>query len=100
MTGEIDLLITGEDVIERYAAQDWFDDLRDILDEKALADYESSKDIKYWKGVPIAIRIDSSRKLDTYYYYNGKEHTDIYVAFTANSAHRELAAAFVSYLNR
>ena len=69
MTGEIDLFITGEDVINRYAEQEWFDDLRTILNASDLSELENR--ILSHNGIPIAIRIDESSILNEYYFYNG-----------------------------
>jgi hypothetical protein len=98
MTGEIDLFISGEDVMDRYEEQDWFDDLRKILSESDLALYEAEDRLLYRNSVPVAIRITDSAMLEEYYHYNGKTGEEICAGFTANGAHQETAAAFVRYL--
>ncbi len=98
MTGTIDLFITGEDVIDRYAEQDWFDDLRTVYDETLLAKLEREGRIKYRNGVPIAVNISDSELLKRYFYYNGKAEEEIYAGFPAGGQHRTLAVQFVQYL--
>ena len=98
MTGEIDLFITGEDVIERYAESEWFDDMRTFLPEEDLKRYESEDRILEYKGVPIAVKVDDSAILKEYFYYNGRQDVEVYAGFPAGSTQRRLAEEFVQYL--
>ena len=98
MTGDIDLFITGEDVIGRYTEQQWFEDLRTILPDEDYSRYEAEDRILYSDGVPVAVKLDSSSLLNEYYYYNGRQGVDICAGFPAGSLKRELAAAFLEYL--
>ena len=99
MTGEIDLFITGEDVIGRYTEQQWFDDLRTILPDEDYSRYEAEDRIVYFNEVPVAVKLDDSSVLTDYYYYNGRQNVDICAGFPAGSLKRELAAAFLKYLS-
>lgn len=98
MTGTIDLFITGEDVIDRYAEQEWFDDLRTVYDEAQLKELEAEGRIKYRNNVPVAVNIEDSEILKQYYYYNGSAGVEIYAGFPAGSEHRPMAVQFVNYL--
>ena len=83
MTGELDLFITGEDVIERYAEQEWFDDLHAIVSESVFEQREKEDRVLSYKGIPIAVKITESKRLSEYYYYNGKQGVELYAAFPA-----------------
>lgn len=96
MTGEIDLFITGEDVINRYAEQEWFDDLHTILNASDLSELENR--ILSHNGIPIAIRIDETSILNKYYFYNGRQGETLYAGFPAGGKNRELAYQFIQYL--
>ena len=98
MTGEIDLFITGEDVIDRYAQQEWFDDVRSILSETEYAALEQENRILFRNQVPIAIQMNTDSILTEYYYYNGKPGVTLYAGFPAGGAHQKLGAEFVRYL--
>lgn len=97
-TGLIDIMISGDDVIERYAEKQWFDDLSTFMDADMLAEFEKEGRILKYGGVPIAVRTDDSALLNDNYYYNGRKTDGLYAAFTANSEHRELAVEFLQYL--
>ena len=98
MTGDIDLLISGEDILKRYAQQEWFDDLSGVLDAEQLRSLEAAGALLYWNDRPIAVRVPTSSKLLTCYVYNGEQGKDIYAGFPAGSLHRELASSFLDYL--
>lgn len=100
MTGEIDLFITGEDVIERYAEQEWFDDLHTILGESQFEQWEKEDRILSYKGTPIAVKITDSKLLSEYYYYNGKQGVELYAAFPAGGINQQLGIEFVEYLQK
>ncbi len=95
MNGDIDLLVTGEDVLNRYAEQDWFDDLRIVMDTDDLTSVGEDR-ILYWKNVPIGIRIDSTSVLFKYYAYNGKAGETIYAGFPAGGVHQKTAVEFLN----
>ena len=99
MTGEMDLFISGGDVLERYAAQEWFEDLRTVLPEADLMKMDESSVLSF-NGVPIGLRIRESSILFQTYYYNGKQGETVYAGFPAGSRHRELAIRFLQYLMR
>lgn len=98
MTGDIDLFISGEDVMGRYALQQWFDDLRTVLSEEAFKQLEKEDRLLYWDGVPIGVRLEEPSLLFDYYYYNGRQGETIYAGFTTGSRHRETTVQFLNYL--
>lgn len=97
MTGEMDLFISGGDVLERYAAQEWFEDLRTVIPETDLMKMDENSILSF-NGVPIGIRIKESSALFKYYYYNGKQGEAVYAGFPAGSRHKDLAVRFLQYL--
>jgi hypothetical protein len=99
MTGEMDLFISGGDVLERYAAQQWFEDLSTVIPEADL-NRMGEDSILVFNGVPVGIRIRESSALFKYYYYNGKQGEAVYAGFPAGSVHKDLAVKFVQYLMR
>ena len=55
MSGSLDFLASGQDVVERYMEQDWFDDLSGILDPDLLRKLEEEDRILYKGSVPVAV---------------------------------------------
>ncbi len=98
MTGDIDLFISGQDVVERYAEQEWFDDLTGILTEDILQRFEAEDRLFTFRGKPIGIRVDDSSVMKRSYYYNGKKGETVYACIPANSTHHETAMKFVQFL--
>ncbi len=98
MSGSLDFVVSGQDVIERYIAQDWFDDLRTILDPDLVKSLDGEGKLLYAGNVPIAVCVDDSSLLTSNYTYKGKEGVSLYAAFPANSQRRELAAEFLLFL--
>ncbi len=98
MTGNLDLFISGEDILNRYAEQDWFDDLNGVLDADQLAAWEAEDRILYWNGKPVAVKVTDSAALNENYFYNGVQGEELYAGFPANSPHREQAVQFLQWL--
>ena len=98
MSGSLDLVVSGQDVIERYIEQDWFDDLRTILDPDLVKSLDGEGKLLYAGNVPVAVCVDDSSLLTSNYTYKGKESVSLYAAFPANSKRRELAAEFLLFL--
>ena len=98
MTGEIDLFISGEDVIDRYVQQEWFDDLRHVLSTETLNRFEQQGRLVYRNEIPIAVTMDDSDLLKEYYFYNGRQGEAICAGIPAGSMHHELAEQFMIYL--
>ncbi|MCR5294613.1 MAG: hypothetical protein K6E30_05495 [Lachnospiraceae bacterium] len=98
MTGSIDLLVSGEDIIERYAAQGMFEDLREIAGEDWLAPYEEAGKLLYYGDLPVALSLRDSEIFNGAYYYSGEEDAGVYAAFPAGAARRELALSFLEFL--
>ena len=94
MSGSLDLVVSGQDVIE----QDWFDDLRTILDPDFVKSLDGEGKLLYAGNVPVAVCVDDSSLLTSNYTYKGKEGVSLYAAFPANSQRRELAAKFLLFL--
>lgn len=98
MAGEIDLIVSGGDVIEHYEEQEWFDDLRTILGEETLKELDDDGLILYDNDVPIAVSLEKSAIFRENYYYNGEQDGTIYAAFPAGPENRDLAVLFLNYL--
>ncbi len=98
LAGEIDLMVSGEDVIEHYEEQDWFDDLSAILDEETLKELDGSGRILYYNDVPIGVSLEGADLFEENYYYIGEQEGTVYAAFPAGSECRELAVLFLEYL--
>ena len=78
--------------------QDWFDDLRTILDPDFVKSLDGEGKLLYAGNVPVAVCVDDSSLLTSNYTYKGKEGVSLYAAFPANSQRRELAAKFLLFL--
>ena len=98
MAGEIDLFVSGLDVIEHYEEQAWFDDLTTILDEETFKRLENEDLILYDKSVPIAVSLEGADLFTENYYYIGEQEGDVYAAFPAGPENRDLAVLFFKYL--
>lgn len=98
MSGSLDFMASGQDVIERYMEQDWFDDLSGILDRELLAELEEEGKILYKGSVPVAVSLDGSALVRDNFVYKGKEGEALYGGFPAGSERRELAAEFLYFL--
>ena len=97
-TGGIDLMISGQDVIERYMEAGWFVPLTDVLDEATLAKYDAEGRVLYYEEEPAAICMDTAKMLNENYYYTGEGDPSLYAAFGGGSPHAELAAAFLEFI--
>ena len=98
MSGSLDFMASGEDVMERYAAQEWFDDLSQILDPALLEDLEKEGKILYRGDVPVAVSLDDSALVRENYEYKGKEGEALYGGFPAGSQRRDLAVLFLTFI--
>ena len=98
MSGSLDFVVSGEDVIERYIAQEWFDDLRTILDPELVESLDKEGKLLYAGEVPVAVCVDDASLLTSNYSYNGKEGVSLYAAFPTGSKRRALAAEFLLFL--
>ena len=98
MSGSLDFLASGQDVVERYMEQDWFDDLSGILDPDLLRKLEEEDRILYKGSVPVAVSLDGSALVTGNFEYRGKKGEALYGGFPAGSQRRELAARFLDFL--
>jgi len=98
MTGEMDLFISGEDVVDRYCQQEWFEPLDQVLSSEDFSRYSEEKRILYRNEKPVAVRVDDAALLKEYFFYNGRQGETVYAAFPTNSIRRPLAAEFLAYL--
>ena len=98
MSGSLDFLASGRDVVERYMEQDWFDDLTGILDPELLRKLEEEDRILYKGSVPVAVSLEESALVRDNFVYRGKEGEALYGGFPAGSQRRELAAGFLKFL--
>ena len=97
MVRQMDLMISGEDVVERYIAQDVIRPLSDVYTEAEIKRFEEAGLLKYYNDVPVGICMDASQKLEDSYYYGGVPVEHVYAVFTYGE-HMELAKQFLEYL--
>ena len=98
MSGSLDFLASGQDVIERYMEQDWFDDLTGILDPALLKELEEEGRILYKGSVPVAVSLDDSALVRDNFVYRGKAGEALYGGFPAGSTRRDLAERFLEFI--
>ena len=97
-SGSIDLMISGQDVIEKYMEAEWFVSLDTVLDAQTLAKYEEEGRVLYFNEMPAAVCVDSARLLNENYAYAGGEGQSLYAAFGGGSKHAEMAAEFLKFI--
>lgn len=98
MTGSVDLLVTGQDVFEKYIPAGWYTDLREVLDEETLAAYEEADRLLYDRTVPVGVRMDEAELLTRQYVYAGEGEPSLYAGIIAGSQHADMAAEFLKFL--
>ena len=95
--GQMDLMISGEDIIDKYLPRDIFKSLDEVYSQAELKRLEDAGRVKYYQGTPMAVCVDASENLNKYYYYVG-EKTDHYYAAYTYGAHTDLAKKYLEYL--
>ena len=95
--GQMDLMISGEDVIDKYVPRDVVKPLDEVYSRAELKKFEDAGLVKYYQGKPVAICMDDSENLNKYYYYVGEKIDHYYAAFTYG-AHSDLAKKYLEYL--
>ena len=94
----IDLMISGQDVIERYMEAEWFIPLDGVLDADTLAQYDAEGRLLYFEDVPVAVCVDTAKLLNDNYIYDGEGTPSLYAAFGGGSKHMELAVEFLKFI--
>ncbi|MBP5608466.1 MAG: hypothetical protein J6X66_09405 [Lachnospiraceae bacterium] len=97
VVGQVDLMISGEDVIDRYTESDFLKPLTDVYSAAELKSFEEKGMIKSANGVPVAICMDGSKMLKEYYEYTADKNDKLYAAYTYGE-HTALAKEFVDFL--
>jgi hypothetical protein len=97
-TGGIDLMISGQDVIERYTEAGWFVSLTDVLDADTIAAYAAEDRVLYYEEIPVAICMDTAELFNANYVYNGEGTPSLYAAFGGGSEHVALAVEFLKFI--
>ena len=97
-SGGIDLMISGQDVIERYMEAEWFIPLDRVLDADTLAQYDAEGRLLYFEDVPVAVCVDTAKLLNDNYIYDGEGTPSLYAAFGGGSKHMELAVEFLKFI--
>ena len=97
MIGQMDLMISGEDVIDRYLVQDVIRPLSEAYSEAEIKSFEEAGLLKYYNDVPVGICMDASPKLENSYYYGGIAVDHVYAVFTYGE-HIEMAKHFLEFL--
>lgn len=102
LSGGLDMMITGEDVFKKYAAQGYFVPLSEIYgdDLSGLPGGISKENLLKIDGTEAAIPVDSSPVLQKYYYYTGVSGQKLYMGFVYGSKHQEIAKEFADFLFR
>lgn len=95
--GQMDLMISGEDIIDKYLSRDVLRPLDEVYSQAEIKRFEDAGLLKYYQGKPVAICMDNSEKLNRYYYYVGEKVEHCYVAFNYGK-HTDLAKEFLEYL--
>ncbi len=94
----IDVMITGQDVFDRYATMEWFSPLTEVLDGKTFAELDEAGVIYYFNDEPIGICVDGMEKITEHFTYEGTEDVDHYLGFIANAPNVENAVRFAEFI--
>lgn len=97
VVGQMDLMISGEDVIDKYAVSDYLKPLTEVYSSTEIKELEDKGLLKYKDDVPIAVCMDDVKKLTDYYQYIGTKGDHLYVAYTYGT-HNDLAKKFVAFM--
>lgn len=98
MVGQMDMMISGEDIIDRFASGEYVRPLTDVYSVAEVKEFEDKELVRYnSSGTPVAICMDDAEKLKTYYEYTGIKVDHVYAAFTYGK-HMELAKKYLDYL--
>ncbi|MCR5596852.1 MAG: hypothetical protein K6G19_01620 [Lachnospiraceae bacterium] len=97
-TGSVDIIITGEDVFQSFAAMDYFVPLDEIYSEEELKAYADADMLLYRDGTAVGIYVDDMPGMKNNYVYDGEGNPRIAAGYIVNSAHVELASEFIDFL--
>jgi len=97
-TQSIDLMITGEDVFDRFGKEEYFAPLSLVYGEDVLKRLEEEGRLKYEDGAPVGIYMDDVPGIRDNYRYNGEEGQRIVAGFLYGCKHPELAVDFLDFL--
>lgn len=97
MVGQMDLMISGEDVIDRFTGSGYVKPLSDVYTEDELKAFDEQGLVKYLDEVPVALCMDDAKILNKYYQYSGVKVDHIYAAYTYGK-HTDLAKLFLEQL--
>ncbi|MFI3213314.1 MAG: hypothetical protein R3Y24_08215 [Eubacteriales bacterium] len=100
--GSLDVIVADEYYFNQYGAQGFFHDLRDVLSQEQIAQYEDLfvyidiDDDDSDEAIPIGICVtDASKIVSTESFPNA----DCYFSVVASSTHIENAIAYLDYLH-
>ena len=94
IAGDLDLMISGKSVIERFADEGMYIALDQVL---SPSEYEG-RELIYSDGKAVAVCMDDSVLLNRYYIYKEEPKESIYAAFVVNSKRRDMAVKFYRYI--
>ncbi len=97
VVGQVDLMISGEDVIDRYTESDFIKPLTEVYSPDELKSFEEKGMIKYLGEIPVALSMEGSKMLKDNYEYTADKNDKIYAAYTYGK-HTDLAKEFVEFL--
>ena len=99
MAGEVDLMVTGEDVLSRFAENDYVLPLEEVYSEAELQPLKDAGLLLMSKGKAVGICVDGSQLVKDNLEYNGenKDTIKIYAGFCSNKR-LEMAKQFLGFL--
>ena len=98
MTGSADLLVAGQDLFERSAAAEWYQDLRTVLDEETMEMYRQQDRLLCSGDIPIGVRMEDSDLFTENYLSTETDGAVPYAGVVNGCPHPEAAAAFLQFL--
>ncbi|MCR4643417.1 MAG: hypothetical protein K5697_15495 [Lachnospiraceae bacterium] len=100
LANDVDLLIAGTDIIEKYGANDYLMPLQGVYDQAQMEEFEKEGRIYYIDGEAMAVRLEGVELLRQNYVYigPGRDQAEIYAAFPFGGDHRDMALHFIDFI--
>ena len=101
MATDVDLLLSGEEVVDKYGKNDFLKTLTEVYSAAELQEFDDAGRLKYINGVAYAVRMndDSFLKMNYAFLGPGKDKAEIYIAFPPGG-HIEMALQFLDFLEK
>ncbi len=99
MAGDVDLMISGEDALQRYGENGFLKPLKEVYSASDLEGFEQAGRLKYVDGEAMALRLEGVPLLTENYRYvgAGKDQAEIFVSFP-HGEHTDMALLFLDFL--